>query len=69
MRNPDRLDEIYETLFKIHKEKFPDMRFGQFMSNFLGCVVGNGKCHDVFFPEDDKWLEWVKEFEEKGFGF
>lgn len=55
MRNPDRLDSLYDTFHKIHKEKFPDLRFGQLMSNFLGWCVSSGRCSDIFFPEDNKW--------------
>ena len=29
MRDPNRLDDFYEKLKKIHKEKVPDWRFGQ----------------------------------------
>lgn len=68
MRDPERIDIICDELKKAW-HKYPDQRFGQFMSNFLGECVGKGKCHDIFFPEDDKWLEWLKDFEEKGYDF
>ena len=29
MRNPERLDLFYDELKRIHKEAFPDWRFGQ----------------------------------------
>ena len=37
MRNPDRLDDFYERLKKVHKELYSDLRFGQFMM----CVLGD----------------------------
>lgn len=39
MRNPDRLDSFYDELKKIHKEHFPDWRFGQWCSNFFGWLA------------------------------
>lgn len=65
MREPKRLDELYDTFKKVHKEHLPDWRFGQFMSNFLGWCVGTGRCSDIFFPEDDKWIQWIKEYVEE----
>ena len=64
MRNPNRLDSLYDTFHKIHKEKFPDLRFGQLMSNFLGWCVSSGRCSDIFFPEDGKWKQWIVEYVE-----
>lgn len=61
MRNPNRLDNFYDTVKQIHKTKFPDWRFGQLMSNFLGWVYSEKKI-DPFFPEEDKMLEYFKEF-------
>lgn len=61
MRNSNRLDSFYFQLREIHKTKFPDWRFGQLMSNFLGWVYSEKKI-DPFFPEEDKMLEYFKEF-------
>lgn len=68
MRDPNRIPEICAAL-EAAWMKHPDQRFGQFMSNFLGECVGKGKCSDIFFPEDGKWLQWLKDFEEKGYDF
>lgn len=65
MRNPNRLDSFYETLKEVHKDSFPDWRFGQLMSNFLGWCVSSGKCGDIWFPEEDKWEEWIREYGEQ----
>lgn len=62
MRDPNRLYDIYNLLLKGHMEVCPDQRFGQFMSNFLGWCLTEKKCNDIFFPEDDKWVEWIKEY-------
>lgn len=65
MRDVKRLDSLYKTLHDVHAENFPDWRFGQFMSNFLGWCLGSAhKCDDIFFPEDGKWELWVKEYAE-----
>lgn len=59
MRNPERLDDFYAQLKKVHQEKFPDWRFGQFMSNFLGWVAQK---RDIFFPEEDEMAVYLKQF-------
>ncbi len=61
MRNLDRLDIFYDELKKIHKEYFPDWRFGQWCSNFFGWLASEKKI-DLFFPEEDEMLEYVKEY-------
>lgn len=61
MRNPERLDNFYVELCRIHKEKFPDWRFGQFCSNFFGWLAAK-KQIDLFFPEEDKMLKFIKEY-------
>ena len=60
-RDPERLEDFYLQLKDIHKRTFPDFRFGQFMSNFLGWVqVYKG---DIFYPEEDRMLQYLKEYE------
>lgn len=61
MRNPNRLDNFYNVLCNLHKTYFPDWRFGQFCSNFFGWMMHKYKI-DLFFPEEDKMLELIKEF-------
>lgn len=61
MRNPDRLDPFYTEMCRLHKANFPDWRFGQLMSNFLGWAMGT-KGIDIFFPEEERMLELFKEF-------
>ena len=57
MRDPNRLDDFYEKLKKIHKEKVPDWRFGQLLSNFESWY-GN----DVFYLEENQFMSKLNEF-------
>ena len=61
MRNPERLNDFYDEIKRIHKEYFPDWRFGQFMSNWLGWIYQEKK-KNKFFPEENKMLEYLKEY-------
>ena len=61
MRDPNRIDEFCAELQRAWKTCFPDWRFGQLMSNFLGWVYGE-KNRDIFFPEEDEMLEYLKEY-------
>lgn len=65
MRNPQRLDSFYETLKSIHKENFPDWRFGQLMLNFFGWFAATKKT-DGFYLEEGDFLtafgEYVNSF-------
>ena len=61
MRNPDRLDSFYDDVKKIHKQYFPDWRFGQLMSNFtewFSLQVGL----DIFFQEEDMMLKYLQRY-------
>ena len=57
MRDVKRLDSFYDKMKEIHKEKFPDWRFGQLMINFLRWYG-----RDPFYLEEDKFLERFEEF-------
>lgn len=61
MRDPDRLDGFYEELKSIHKKYLSDWRFGQLCYNFFDWL-NNMKGIDPFFPEEDKMLEYLKEY-------
>lgn len=61
MRDPNRLDSFYAEMCRIHKEKFPDWRFGQLCSNFFGWLMQE-KRKDLFFPEEAQMLEYFKEY-------
>lgn len=61
MRDPNRLYGFYDHVREIHMTKFPDWRFGQLMTNFIGYVATRHGV-DVFFLEEDKLLEYFEEF-------
>ena len=61
MRDPKRLDEFYDRLKELHKEKIPDWRFGQFCSNFFTWLM-TVKKKDLFFPEEKQMLEYIEEY-------
>ena len=61
MRDPDRLDRFYDDMKKIHKERFPDWRFGQLCSNFFGWLMSEKKI-DLFFPEEDEMIKFFEEY-------
>lgn len=61
MRDKERLDKFYGELKQIHKEYFPDWRFGQLCSNFFGWLMSNKKI-DMFFPEENKMIEYIREY-------
>lgn len=66
MRNPERIGGFLSALRKVWYS-VPDWRFGQLMSNFLGWYVGEtGK--DIFFPEDDEMLKYLKLFAKEVIG-
>lgn len=64
IRQADRLDTFYDELKAIHKQYFCDWRFGQFCSNFFGWLMSEKKI-DLFFPEEDKMIEYIREYAEK----
>ena len=64
MRDPNRLDNFYAELCKIHKEYFPDWRFGQSCSNFFTWLM-TVKKKDLFFPEEGQMLEYLHEYCER----
>ena len=61
MRDPNRLDKFYDELKAIHKEYLADWRFGQLCSNFFGWLMQE-RGVDLFFPEEGRMLEYLKEY-------
>ena len=61
MRNPNRLNNLYNELKNIHKTYIPDWRFGQFMINFINWYYNKYKI-DIFYIEDNKILTYIKEY-------
>ena len=62
MRDPNRLYGFYDEIRRIHMEKFPDWRFGQFMSNFTAWLRTKKFIGDIFYPEDEEMLKFLKEY-------
>jgi len=60
MRNPDRLDDFYERLKVVHKERFPDYRFAQLMMVILGEMQSKGR--DPFFPEEEEMIKFIENY-------
>ena len=61
MRDPNRFDNFYKEVCEIHKEKFPDWRYGQLMSNFLDWIITSKK-RDPFFFEENEILRLFTEY-------
>ena len=61
MNREQKLDKFYDELKEIHKTHFKEQRFGQFCSNFFGWLATIKK-KDLFFPENDQMLEYLKEY-------
>lgn len=57
MRNPDRCLKMMAEMGKLWKDKYPDWRFGQLISNFANFVG-----RDIFFMEDDEFMEKFRKF-------
>ena len=58
MRDPNRLDDFYDRLKKVHKERHSDLRFGQFMMCVLGDMHASGR--DPFFSEEDEMIKFIE---------
>ena len=61
MRDPNRLDDIYNVIKELHKENFPDWRMMQLINNFFGWYYNKYK-RDGFYMEDNNFVNEVKEF-------
>ena len=67
MRKSERLDYFYDEMCAIHKKYFVDLRFGQLCSNFFGWLT-HKQGRDLFFPEEDEMLRWLKEYTKETVG-
>ena len=70
MRDINRIHPFCEKIADIWATHsfFVDQRFGQLMSNFFGWLMSE-KGIDLFFPEENKMLEYFKEYAEKHGGW
>ena len=51
MRKAERLDYFYDEMCRLHKKYMCDIRWLQFTQG-----------RDLFFPEEDEMLRWLKEY-------
>lgn len=58
MRDIERIDKFCKELAKQWK-RYPDFRFGQFISNVMGIVVQ--KHGDIWFPEENEMIKYIEE--------
>jgi len=63
MRDPERIQPFLTELGKIWQHNCYDWRFGQVLSNILPNMMA--KHGDMFYWEEDKFLEYFKEEFEK----
>lgn len=61
MRNPERIKRICDALYSCWIQN-PDSRLGQLISNIN---YEYGHSGDIFFPEDEMWEAWIKNFKEE----
>lgn len=61
MRDPNRLYDFYRKLQEVHLTKYPDLRFGQIVSN-LFLWISNEKKIDPFFVEEEEMIKYIREF-------
>jgi len=54
MRDPERLDDFYDELKRIHKTYCPDWRFMQLICNFQHMFNSDG-----FYVEEDSFLDMI----------
>ena len=64
MRNVNRIYPFMSELQTIWAVYYSDLRFAQFMMNFLNYITLESK-QDPFFIEDDACLEYLKEYAKK----
>ena len=67
MRDINRIYPIMNELTTICTTDCPDWRFGQLISNFKCYIKFQHNIEDIFYIEDDKILEYIKEFKENTF--
>ena len=59
--NKDNLYGFYVKLFLVHNNYFPQIRFGQFLSNFADWMEKNDG-RDIFYLTEDEFLQYVTDY-------
>lgn len=60
MRDPNRLYTFYNEITRIHIERFPDLRCGQLLINFMSWM--NQKSIDPYYLEENDMLNLFRKF-------
>lgn len=64
MRDEKRIFPFMNEIAALWQTSFPDWRFGQLMTVFENWVKVNTSYYDLFYIEEDRFLELFKEFSE-----
>lgn len=62
MRDEKRIFPFMNEIAALWQTSFPDWRFGQVMTVFENWVKVNTSYNDLFYIEEDRFLELFKEF-------
>lgn len=62
MRDDKRIFPFMNEIAALWQISFPDWRFGQVMDNFESWVRTNKSQGGIFYLEEDRFLEYFKEF-------
>lgn len=62
MRDDKRIFPFMNEITSLWQTSFPDWRFGQVMTVFENWVKVNTSYNDLFYIEEDRFLELFKEF-------
>lgn len=62
MRDDKRIHPFMNEIAALWQSSFPDWRFGQVMNVFENQVRTNFGYKDLFYIEEDRFLELFKEF-------
>jgi hypothetical protein len=65
MDNNNVKAKCFEELFAAYQRKYTHWRFGQFISNFADWLKYE-KCIDIFYLEDERFPELIKEYAKEG---
>lgn len=61
MRDINRIKPFLNKIEEFWKNEFPDLRFGQ----VIYIIAEELKHDDIFFPEEDEWLEAIQKIIDK----
>ena len=64
MRDANRIPKVLAELHKIWAQ-FPDLRLGQLIDNATAIAADSGVNLDLFYVEDEKLLDLLREFEKR----